>query len=578
MQPAKAPTTAPPVPILSLVRMCWIHRFGIAAGWIVVTAISIFIVMKLPPVYTAEALILVDSQKIPERLVPSTVSNDIQDRLASLTQEILSSTRLQKIVDEFGLYRLKRKTHVREEILEMMRNDISWKLERGWTNNKPGAFRVGYAGPDAAIVAKVANRLANLYIEENLRTREVQAEGTSEFLETQVQDAKQKLDALEAAIGAYKMKHNGELPEQQGALDGAMVRLQLSQNGNHDALTRAQESKAMLESSLRLAETTLNMLTQRSSNNAAPAEVATAAEPAAGSSAPAAADPAPPTPKASEALEAQLDQLQVRYGSQHPDVKRLKLEIERVKATEAEESRLAVQKPAETPKQNATTVSTPVRRVLPKVNASASVEIGQAREHIQVLKSQIGLAEKEIENRKAEQDRLQRESSLYQAKLTGIPLREQELAMITRDYDSTKGLYRSLLEKRHSADMSTDMERRMKSERFTIIDPARVPEKPFKPNRPFYSFLGSACGLILSLGLAIGHEMRRDFFLGEWELPPAIGVLASVPRISMDEQGRLAVSGSGARWSPAVRLIAGLSILLCLLAVAAAKFHVKRWF
>jgi uncharacterized protein involved in exopolysaccharide biosynthesis len=93
-----------------------------------------------------------------------------------------------------------------------------------------------------------------------------------------------------------------------------------------------------------------------------------------------------------------------------------------------------------------------VRRVLPKVNASASVEIGQAREHIQVLKSQIGLAEKEIENRKAEQDRLQRESSLYQAKLTGIPLREQELAMITRDYDSTKGLYRSLLEKRHSAE------------------------------------------------------------------------------------------------------------------------------
>src|ERR1035441_3888531 len=177
---------------LSIERMLWKRKLLILICWVTVSLTVGIAVYKLPTLYSAEALILVDAQKIPEKFVTSTVSTDVQDRLATISQQILSSTRLKKMIDEFDLYREDKKSLVQEEILEMMRKDISIKLERGWIGNRPGAFRIWYQGPDPAIVAQVANRIANLFIEENLKTREVQAEGTSEFIETQLQESDRK--------------------------------------------------------------------------------------------------------------------------------------------------------------------------------------------------------------------------------------------------------------------------------------------------------------------------------------------------------------------------------------------------
>jgi len=165
--------------------MLWKRKLLITLLWIAVSLIGFVIVYRLPAIYTAEALILVDSQKIPEKFVSSTVSTDLQDRIATISQQILSNTRLKKVIEDFDLYRDERKKYFEEEILEMMRKDISVKLERGWTNNRPGAFRVGYQGSNPSVVAQVTTRLATLYIDENLKTREVQAEGTSDFIKTQ---------------------------------------------------------------------------------------------------------------------------------------------------------------------------------------------------------------------------------------------------------------------------------------------------------------------------------------------------------------------------------------------------------
>jgi uncharacterized protein involved in exopolysaccharide biosynthesis len=256
----KAANTDPQLSLMSVARMCWIHRYGIAVAWLALTVATVAVVQRMPAVYTAESLILIDAQKIPERFVPSTVSAEAEDRLATISQQILSNTDLQRIVEEDDLYREQRARHPLDEVVQTMRADINVRLDRGMANTKPNAFRVSYSGTQPAVVAQVTNQLANLFIEENLRTRESQAEGTSEFVGTELAEAKKKLDSLETAIRGYKSLHNGELPEQRGALEGALERLRMEQVSAADAISRAEESKATLENTERMTQDTLDML------------------------------------------------------------------------------------------------------------------------------------------------------------------------------------------------------------------------------------------------------------------------------------------------------------------------------
>jgi polysaccharide biosynthesis transport protein len=560
----KADLTHAQFSLLSLARMCWMHRVGILVGWSLFTALAVAIVYRLPAIYSADALVLIDAQKIPERLVPTTVSADAEDRLASISQEILSNTRLKKIIDDYDLYREERKTRPLDEIVQKMRGDIAShvKLERGWGNNKPDAFRVGYEGKDPAVVAQVANQLANLFIEENLRSREGQAEGTSEFISTQVVEAKKKLDALETTIREFKSAHNGELPEQQGALQGALNRLQMEQRSDSDAISRAEDSKATMEKTVHMAEETVAVLMRPPATRGAGA-IASAMAPDGA--------PLPVAPrKQSEVLQEQLAGMLGHYGEEHPEMKRLRVEIAKARAAEA----AAEKRPAAASSKS----PGPVMAVAPDAAETSAnpVEVGQARERVETLKSQIVLLDKEIASRTADQQRVLREIAEYQGKLNGVPLREQELTEIARDYEVTKVNYHSLLEKQISAEMSTDMERRQKSERFTIIDPAHVPERPSKPNRPFFITVGSLFGFVLVLTGAIGLEIRKDRLLGDWELPQGVPVLARVPRISMDEAG--SAFWRWKTWGKPRRAVVASSALLVALAPVVAWLYLNHWF
>lgn len=528
---------------ISLTRMIWKHKLAVALVTFVLSGGACVVVYRLPAIYKSEATILVDEQKIPERYVSSTVNTDVADRLATISQEILSSTALKKIIDNFDLYHSERQHLFFEEIIERMRKDITITTEKGWTGNRPGAFHVGFNGPDPNIVASVANRVANLFVEENLRTREVQADGTSEFIVTELTEAKKKLDELESKVSRYKLEHNGELPEQQNAIIGNLARLQVVLQGDQDAVARAHQTKLLLENSLNIAQ--------------GMADAAAGSAPAAGQQPQAPGQPGPDDlSRRITAKEAQLETLRLQFTDNYPDVKALRADIARLRARASD---------ADAKKASAAVPSSgqPGAPQQPQMSPQDEARLAE-------MKGQLKLINDEIQHRMAEEESVKNQISAIQARLDQLPVREQQMAGVTRDYQISKQNYQSLLEKKLSADMAAEMERRQKAERFTILDPARVPAKPYKPNRPL--LYGSSCAVALALALAsvIGFELRSDVLLGEWELPPELKVLGRVPVIAVsgDVGGRPRTLFGMRR--PQWKLALITSILICLGAAVGA--------
>ena len=551
--------------------MLWKRKLAIGIVWCAVSIVTPLVVSRIPSIYKAEAVILVDSQKIPDRYVSSTVVTDAQDRLATISQQILSSGRLQKVIEDLDLYHKERQTHYMEEILAMMRLDTEVTPEKAM-NGRTASFRVSYQGPEPAVVAQVANKIASLYVEENLKTREIQAQGTSEFIETQLKDAKQKLDGLEVAVSQYKLQHNGELPQQEGSLNGILSRLGVALEANRDALNRAQQQKAMLQDALSVASDSETIQLSEQARDLEPVASAPVAPPFPSST-------LEPKRKKSEELQAQLNDLRLRYSDSYPDVKRLRIRLEEAKL---EEERKSAQEPPYVEPSHQTLVAG-AQKPKPK-RLTDSPELNQTRERIASLKSQLDLTNQELDVRKKEQQRILGDISVYQSRVNSLPIREQEMAGLTRDYEITKANYRSLLDKKIAAEMATDMERREKSERFTIVDPARVPARPFKPKREMLDIGGSLIGLALGLALGLGREFQEATLLGEWELPAGPGVLGRLPYIEITPNSPILPSDksdqSNGKRSRRVRLAilsTALASVLALIAVAGLHFVLHRF-
>jgi uncharacterized protein involved in exopolysaccharide biosynthesis len=160
---------------------------------------------------------------------------------------------------------------------------------------------------------------------------------------------------------------------------------------------------------------------------------------------------------------------------------------------------------------------------------SMAQSLTRERERLESLRSQVKTLNREIEQRESERQNLIAEIAKYQKRSEQLPIREQEVAAMMRDYETSQMHYRSLLDKIFAAETAAEMERRQKAERFTILDPARVPEKPFSPKRPLYAGIGAGVSLVLALVACLGWEIRKNKFLGEWELPSNIPVLGRIP-------------------------------------------------
>jgi polysaccharide biosynthesis transport protein len=499
-----------------ILRLILYRKWLICGIFVLVTGITIGVVQALPNIYTAQTLILVDPQKVPETYVKSTVTGSIRDRLSTLSQQILSATRLQKIIDTLNLYQAQKKKLAREEIISKMRKDISTTVVSDFGAGADlQAFRISYSGTDPRLVAQVTNQLANLFIEENLRAREQQSTGTTEFLENQLEETRKKLEGQEGQLRDFRLKHIGEMPEQQNADLQILGQLQSQMQLEGEALSRAEQQKTYLQSLETQAVPVVDL--DGDSDDAGPAPAKAAA--------PAAAAPAAKRSPLAED-KAKLAELLTRYKETYPDVIRLK---KRIQEEEAKESAAGTDVAAAAPR-----IPVPPPPPPPAPASAANPSVAPARHFNPVLQAQIESADAEIAKHRQETERLSKQVANYRAKLETIPVREQEITALQRDYEMTKGHYAQLEGASLSAETATQLEFRQKGERFIVLDPAIAPEKPSKPNRPLLEVAGAVVGLVLGVGIAMLPELFGMTIINTQDITSATNlvVLESIPVIT----------------------------------------------
>src|ERR1039457_613544 len=224
-------------------RRRWQFLLPFFCGWALVWGAS----WLIPSTYRSGTLILVEQPSVPEKYVVSNIDSDIQHQLDSITQQILSRTRLIRIIDSLGLYAQERKHASPDDLVAKMSKDIDIELSRG-DDRKLSAFNIYYASRDPKMAQAATAELANLFITENLEQRQEGSANTTKFLEDQLDQARAKLTAQEAKLRVFKDQHLGELPTQTQSNLQILIGLQNQVQANEDSLNRAKQQNTYLES------------------------------------------------------------------------------------------------------------------------------------------------------------------------------------------------------------------------------------------------------------------------------------------------------------------------------------------
>jgi polysaccharide chain length determinant protein (PEP-CTERM system associated) len=477
-------------------RLCH-HRIWIAvsifSGWALLTGVVWFI----PAKYRSETLILVEQQRVPEHYVEPNIAVDLQQRLQSMSEQILSRTRLMSIIEKFHLYDLDHRKVDSDAIVETMRKDIGLDLVKS-DSSRPdqiAAFKISYSAHTPVIAQQVTAELTSLFIEENLRNRQQLSEDTTTFLEAELDEARRNLDRQEQRLREFKSRYIGQLPEQTASNVQILAGLQGRLQASTEALHQAEQQRLYLQSLLNSYRMLAPQVSTAGGNVTA----------------------LPPTQELDAQLEkmkAQLADLSATYTSRHPDIVRLKEEIattEKLRSQAEEEAKTA--KPgASSSAQTAVSATTDNRAMSPALQ----------------VESQLKANEYEIANRNVEIKNLEKQIDAYQEKLNLTPEREQELAAITRDHEQSRANYDSLLAKKNQSEMATNLEKRQQGEQFRMIDPPSLPQKPYFPNRLSFSLGGLALGLGFGLAIVVVAEIATPRIYGEQELRGVIEAPLSV--------------------------------------------------
>ena len=471
-------------------------QIAIRRGWWIIIPFLLTILigtgwsLKLPKVYQAGTLILVQRQRVPASYVQEIVSIDLEDRIRTITQQITSGSNLEKIIKEFNLYNEPGSHMFMEDKIQSLRKRIRVDVSGGGRRGA-NAFEVFFTGKHPKQIAEIANVLASYFITENIKLREDQAIGTSEFLTDELETIRRRLLEKEEALKSYRKRYMGGLPEQLETNLRLSARIQEQIVTNQENLREVENRKLLIQQQI---EEAAEMRRARAATAEAEGEVA--------------------QPTSLDQLKTQLASLEARYTQRHPDVVRLKKNIADLESKEKTDS----------------------------------TEIQDLSEDRGITQAEINLAnrlrgiELEIVNIKAEGAQLNSQMKWYQTQVENTPKREQELMSLNRDYRNIQETYNSLLSRKLEAEIAVNLERKQKGEQFRILNPAKPPIRPFKPDIRRILLMTVGLGFALGCGLAYLRETMDTSFRRPEDVEEVlqIPIIASLPfTYNAKELGRL---------------------------------------
>lgn len=514
------------------------------ALFILVSAVAIL----LPSIFESTSTILIEEQQIPEAFVRSTVTGFADERIQSLTQQILSRGKLWEIVQQFQLYPELQEKYTREEILEKMRDDI--KLDtisaevagqaKGGGKKRPGggqpgqaitiAFSIAYRGKNPDTVQKVAGTLASSYLEQNLKIREAQAKTTTQFLEAESKELQERIRVLGEKIATFKKEHEGIQPELQ--------------QFNMSQADRTEQDLKQIDNQIRAAEDRRIYLE---------GQLATVKpdSPIIGTSGERVMDPQTRL----RALQVSLADLQSKFSEDHPDVRKVKREMAELEKQVGQQGggaslkrqKLTQLKADLAQKQGKYSDQHPdIRKLKNEIarleqqpdKAEPAKPVAEAENPAYItLTSQIESAKNEVASLQRQRESLKEKFKAFTLRLEETPKLEQEYLALQRDYVNSTNKYQEVMNKIMESRISEGMEEHQKGEKFTLIDPASFPEKPVKPKR----MLIILAGFILSMGAGLGtvalaEQMDHSLHNAD-DLASLTGlpILGSITRIATTE-------------------------------------------
>jgi len=497
--------------LLHIVRR---RRRWIVGGASITALATIGVLSLLPNRYTSEATLLVVQQQVPERYVVPNSTTDVTAALQAMKREVLSRTRLSKIVEEFDLYPNKRQRLAPEAITELMLHDIEIQpMDENPVRRDFTAFKISFIADNPLLAQRVTSNLTSLFISENLKNREQQSVTTTAFLHGQVEEKRKALDEQEKRLRDLKMQFIGELPEQQEGNLGIMTGLQAQLQNTETALSRAQEQRVYLDSLLNgyVAQATVDL----------------------------------------NQLRTKREKLLEVYTPQYPAI--LKLDQDIGKA-EAVLQLLLQDNPEGTGKLGGPAIPSPT-----VVEQPAAAQI----------KSQLRANRLEMENLSKEEARLKTEVAKYQKRLNDTPTREQQLLAITRDAEQLRQEYTELGKKEQESQLATNLEKNQGGQQFRLVDPPSLPVTPSSPKRLKGSVGGAVAGFGLGIALAFLVEMKSRSFHTEAEVIRRFGapIVLGVPLVLTPYEKRVQL------WKGVAEGVVGCMLVL---AVCVAELYVYR--
>ncbi|MCD4719608.1 MAG: hypothetical protein K8S13_07065 [Desulfobacula sp.] len=450
------------------------------------------VALLLPPVYKSTSTILIEQREIPAEYVTSSMTTFAEQRMQSINQRVLTSSRLLELINKFDLYADQKKKKTIDEIIAKMREDLVLEpvnveiadRKSGRTATATIAFTLSYEGKEAQKVQRVANTITSLFLKEDLKVRKHQASSTFEFLEAEKEKVRGKVAEYEKAIAEFKKQNAQSLPELFQMNMQAMDNLQRNIDGAKENLRALKEKESELAEQLTNTPVDLeSTMPQR--------EIKEDDE------------------RRLEALKMELINLKTKFSDLYPDVKKLKQEITEL-AVKVEQSKK--EKEAEEASKKDEAIKNPAYVTLSSRLAGIRSDIGSVKNNLKDLK---------------------KEKDICKAKLTATPGVEEKYSALLIERNILKSKFADLQAKMMESQVAEELESKQKGERFTLVESARLPEKPYKPNRLAIMLIGIVLGIGAGVGFASIVEFSDTSFRDGEALARATGfpVLTEVPNI-----------------------------------------------